>query len=545
LQIKERPMNNSNLLRSGRAALYGAAAVACLAAAGCKPKPSGERAPLLQPARSQAATQVVATPVATRTITQKIDVTGALNTLNDVTVGVKIAGKIAAVYFREGDRVRAGQIVAQQDTADLKAQYDQAYANYLSAQSKLAQAQVALHNAETTVQWTRDQTTSAVKQAQAALAAAREQAAVVKEGARTQERQQAQENVDAAKSDRDRAKADLDRAAAEKRRTAADLKRYQDLAKQDAIAPQQLDQAQAAADSADAAYTSGQAAYSSSDARYRSAVQALSLVQEGSRPEDLRRAQATVDQAQQMLVAARSNRDQVTMRANDVENARANIRAGQAGVEQAKAALDLARQGLSDASIVSPITGIVAERKAEPGMQLGAGKDVMRIVALSTIYFDAQLSENQYAQVHVGQPVDVRVDAVPGVRFAGTVSKIFPVASATARSFTVRITLSNEGGKLRPNLFARGEITLATHRNALVVPREAVLDINGSTGHVFVVAGDVAEDRKVTIGIETIRDIEITSGLQKGDRVVTVGQSSLQTGDRILMPNAAGGSSAP
>jgi len=517
-----------------------------LGLAGCGPKASGggEATPALQAAKSQAATQVVATPVAIRTITQKIDVTGALNTLNDVTVGVKIAGKIVAVYFREGDRVRAGQIVAQQDTADLKAQYDQAYANYLSAQSKLAQARVVYQNAVTTVQWTKDQTATAVKEAQAALSAAKEQAAVVRLGARQQEREQAQENVDAANSDRDRAKADLDRAGAEKRRTAADLKRYQDLAKQDAIAPQQLDQAQAASESATAAYTSAQAAFTSSDARYRSAMQGLSLVREGSRPEDIRRAQATVDQAQQSLAAARSNRDQVTLRSNDVENARAAINSAEAVVKQAKAAVDLARQGLNDASIVSPITGIVAERKAEPGIQLGAGKDVMRIVALSTIYFDAQLSETQYTHVRVGQRVDVHVDAVPGTAFQGTVSKIFPVASPTARSFTVRITLSNESGKLRPNLFARGQITLATHTDAMVVPREAVLDSTGSTGHVFIVSGDHAEERKVTLGIETMREIEITSGLQKGDKVVTVGQASLQNGDKILTPNGHAASGA-
>ena len=121
-------------------------------------------------------------------------------------------------------------------------------------------------------------------------------------------------------------------------------------------------------------------------------------------------------------------------------------------------------------------------------MQLGAGKDVLRIVALNVIYFDAQLSETQYADVHVGQPVDVHVDALPGSSFRGTISKIFPVASATARSFTVRVTIANIGNKLRPNLFARGQITTAVHSNALIVPREAVLDINGSNGHVFIAA---------------------------------------------------------
>ena len=509
-------------------------ALSILSAAGCKPNPPANTgAVAVHPAVSQASTPVVVTPVSRQTISRKIDVTGTLNTPNDVTVGVKIAGRISAVYFREGDRVRAGQIVAQQDTADLKAQYDQAYANYLAAESKLAQSRTSLQNALTTVKWTKDQTSSAVKQAEAALRAANEQAAIVKRGARDQERQQAQENVDAAKAERDRAQADLERAASEQRRTASDLKRYQDLAKQDAIAAQQLDQAKSAAESADAALSSGKAAFNSADERYRSALQGLSLIKEGSRPEDIRHAQDLVDQAKQALVAAKSNVDQVALRNSDVENMRSSIKGSEAGVRQAAAALNLARQALNDASIVSPITGIVAERKAEPGMQLAAGKDVLRIVALTTIYFDAQLPETQYSFVRVNQPVEVRVDAVPGTTFPGAVSKIFPVASATARSFTVRVTISNASGRLRPNLFARGQVTVETHPNVLVVPRSAVLDLTGNNGSVFVLAGDHAERRKVTIGIDTMRDVEIRSGLHEGDKVITAGQASVQDGDKI------------
>src|SRR4051794_15943818 len=89
---------------------------AAIASAGCAPKAPAASGggPGLQPAKATTATQVVAIPIAARTIVESIEVTGALNTLNDVTVGAKIAGKIAAVYFREGDHVRAGQIVAQQ-----------------------------------------------------------------------------------------------------------------------------------------------------------------------------------------------------------------------------------------------------------------------------------------------------------------------------------------------------------------------------------------------------------------------------------------------
>jgi HlyD family secretion protein len=452
------------------------------------------------------ATQVSVVTAQQEAISETNDVTGTLNAENDVLVSTKLGGRITGVFFREGDRVTQGQIIAQQDTADAQAQLDQQRANLASARTRLAQAEVAYRNAQTTLNWTGDQTASAVKSAQAALKVAQEQLAVLKSGARPQERQQAEENVAAAKADQVKAR--------------ADLKRYQELYRQQAISAQQLDQAQAIADSA--------------DARYNSAVQASSLVKEGARTEDIRRAEAQVEQARQGVVTARSNREQVTLRRADVENARAGIDSAKAGVKQAEAAVRLAEQALADLTIRSPMTGVVAERKAEPGVQASATRsDVMRIIALDSIYFDAQLSETQYARIRQNQTVAVTVDAFPGRTFQGRVSKIFPVASATARSFTVRISITNDGNMLRPSMFARGQITLQTNPNAIVVPREVVLDQKGSEGKVFVVENGQAKSRNVKLGISTIRTVEITEGVKAGEQVVSTGQAQLTDGDKV------------
>ena len=507
--------------------------------AGCGPKGDKGDAGKDKMVSQAAAVSVVS---ATRaTVSHAINVTGTLGTLNDVTVGVKSPGKISAVYAREGDAVHAGQVVAEQDPADQKAQSDQAYANLLSAEAKYEQAKVVYKNAVTTLQWTKDQMSSALKQAEAGLRSAKDSAAMVKDGARDQERKQAEDALEGAKADKQRAEFDLKRADSERKRTRSDLKRYQDLSKQDAIAAQLLDQAQAAADSAEAAYNSAVAALSSSDSRFKSAQQALSLIQEGARKEELGKAEASVEMAKQAVMTASSNLDQVKLRAADVENAKVSIQAASAGVQQAKAAYALAQQALKDTKIISPIEGVVAERKVEPGMQLGAGKDVMRIVALrNAIYFDAQVPETDYAQIVIGQTVDVRVDAISKTPFKGIVSKVFPVASATARSFTVRITLPNEGKLLRPNLFARGEILMATHKNVVVIPHESVLDAKGSEGRVFVADGDKAEERKVALGFSTLLNWEVVSGVKEGEKVVTIGQGTLQNGDKLKVQTAGG-----
>jgi RND family efflux transporter MFP subunit len=298
-----------------------------------------------------------------------------------------------------------------------------------------------------------------------------------------------------------------------------------------AISDQQLDQAKTVKLSADARVRSAQA-------KLDSANEAYSLLKEGAQREDIHRSQSIVDQSVQSLKTAQSNRELVDVRKADVESARSNIDTCRAAVSVSQAQLAIAEQALRDSSVRSPIDGVVAERKAEPGMQLAITKpDVMRIVSLNSIYFDGQLSQSQYAEVHVGQPVSVAVDAVPGKVYTATISRIFPVASVNARSFTVRVAIPNSDGRLRPQMFARGKITLGTHRNAVVVPRDAVIDVRiddvKKTGAVFVVKSGKAKKVLVTTGYSNAADDEILSGVELGDKVITVGQAQVQDGDSV------------
>lgn len=464
------------------------------------------------------ATQVSVTPAKQESISETVDVTGTLNAENDVLVSTKLSGRITNVYFREGDPVRKGQVIAQQDTADAQAQLDQQRANLEAARTRLTQSEVAYRNSLTTLKLTQQQTVSAVRLAQAQLDAAKQQLAVIKSGARPQELRQSQENVTSAKADQVKGR--------------ADLKRYQELYRQQAISAQQLDQAQAVADSA--------------DARYNSATQGLSLVKEGARQEDIRRTEYQVEQANQGLITAQSNRQQVTLRRADVDNTQAGIASSRATIKQAQAAVRLAEQALRDFTVVSPLDGVVAERKAEPGVQATAQRsDVMRIIALNSIYLDAQLSETQYARIRTNQAVNVNVDAFPGRSFSGRVSKIFPVASATARSFTMRISIANEGNVLRPSMFARGQITLLTNPNAIVIAREAVLDQKGSTGRVLIVKNGKAVEQQIKLGISTLQKVEVTEGIKAGDQVITTGQAQLSDGDKVEVLKTTASTSTP
>lgn len=495
------------------------------------------------------AAAVTVVPATTGDIAKTIEVTGSLVALQDVVVGTKQAGRVAQVNVHEGDQVRAGQVVAMMDTADLNAQklsaeanvqaaltreqqaqqaYVQAQNALTQAQNQLRQAQNSVRNAQTTLDWTKKTTQSAVDTAQAGLQSAQESLAIVKQGAREQERRQAQEAVASAKANYDKAR--------------SDLKRYQALYRDQVVSASQLDQMQAAFDAAQAQYNSAQAAYS--------------LIQEGARPEDIRRAQLTVQQAREALTKAQADRENIRLREEDVrtakvavETAKANIRSAEAGVSsaksgiaaakaqttQARAAVDVANQNLAYATITSPINGYVAERRAEPGTQLGGGGGVLRIVNPNTVYFQATLPESDYAEVRVGMPVSVRIEALPETTqrpIQGRVTRVLPVASA-ARNFTIRVDMPGDR-RMRPQMFARGDILINTHRATVLVDKDAVLfDPANNKTRVFVVENDKAVERVVKTGYSNPRQVEILNGVSAGDRVITNGQTALQNGDPV------------
>lgn len=504
-----------------------AVCIVCAAlAVGCRRSPAGQSKVGADGLKSTGASGVAVNVRAARRgdIARTVDVTGSLVALNDVMVSAKSSGKLVAVYPREGESVRAGQVVAEMDTVDLRAQlaaqeaaYRTAVTRLDQARAQLQQARSSLANAETQLSWTTKTTETAVQTAEALLQTAQERLSVVKQGARAQERRQAEESVRAAKANSDKAR--------------ADLKRMQTLFRDQAVSQSQLDQAQAAADSAEASY--------------QSAVQALSLIREGARPEDIRTAELSVLQARQSLDKANADRAQIKLRQADVESAKdgvrvatAGVRAAEAGVSQAESEVKISRQALADAFIRSPITGYVAARMAEPGQQIAGGgmggAAILRIVAPESVYFQATVSETQVAEIRRGQSVEVTVDALPGRKFRGSITRILPVASMAARAFTLRIDFPVEPA-MRPQMFTRGRILIGMHRGVVLAPKDAVIfDPIQNRSKVFVVLPTgKAQEREVKVGYTDPVQVEIVSGLRAGETVVVQGQNMLQDGDLV------------
>jgi len=155
----------------------------------------------------------------------------------------------------------------------------------------------------------------------------------------------------------------------------------------------------------------------------------------------------------------------------------------------------------------------------------------LRIVNLNAIFFEARVSETEVRYVRVGQPVTVTVDAYPGKTFRGVVSRIYPVGSEGSRDFIVRVDMRNEGGLLKPQMFARGEILVDVHRNVVLIPKDALLTQDGKRV-VFVVKEGVARRIVVQTGYINGTNAEVR-GVPAGAQVVVQGQENLRDGDKV------------
>jgi len=172
-------------------------------------------------------------------------------------------------------------------------------------------------------------------------------------------------------------------------------------------------------------------------------------------------------------------------------------------------------------ALPSPVTGIVLEKRAVQGMRFMPGETLYQIADLSTVWVVAEVFEQDLARVDAGQAATVTFSALPGMRFTGTVTFVYPTVTAETRTARVRIELPNHEGHLRPALFGTVEIAAPVAAGTVIsVPDSAVLD-TGDRQAVLVERGEgLYEPRTVKTGMRAGGFIEVKEGLAAGEKVV-------------------------
>jgi len=203
-----------------------------------------------------------------------------------------------------------------------------------------------------------------------------------------------------------------------------------------------------------------------------------------------------------------------------------------ARVERLTAELDLIEEDLADAAITAPFTGVIGDRLVDVGNWVNAGTPLTTLVKTDRLEIAFHLPERYLGDIAPGQQVRVITAARPDQFFEGEIFFISPQINESTRSILVKAGLDNSGGTLKPGGYAAVTVTVAIHRDAAVIPEEALIPTR--TGYkVFVVEDQVARLREVTPGLRQPGRVEITAGLKPGETVVRSGHINLHQGSRI------------
>jgi len=222
-----------------------------------------------------------------------------------------------------------------------------------------------------------------------------------------------------------------------------------------------------------------------------------------------------------------------------------------AGYQQALAEVENLRAIIAKKTIRAPFAGRLGIRQVNLGQILEAGNEIVTLQALDPIFVDFLLPQQQLSQLKTGMTVRVTSNALPGKVVEGQITTINPIVEETTRNIKVQATIRNTEEQLRPGMYVDVAIVLPVKKDVLVIPVTAVLYAPYSNS-VFVVeepkgdagqtkdgqeAGKVLRQQFVHLGEKRGDFVEVVSGLQDGETVVTTGVFKLRNGQAVIIDN--------
>lgn len=255
------------------------------------------------------------------------------------------------------------------------------------------------------------------------------------------------------------------------------------------------------------------------------AGQALFRVDDAELQAQVARAEADRDLAEQTLQRTRQLIEQQAATQNDLERAEAQARA-------MRAQLELLRLRLSRTVVRAPFSGIAGARRVSVGDWVNNQTRLITLQTVSPIRATLNVPERYAEVLRRGQQVAFTVAALRGRTFTGTVDFVDPVVTLPARTILIKAQVANPRGELQPGMFVEGRLVSAVRPNAVVIPEEAVLPIQGSA-IVFVVSEGRVQRRAVELGVRRPGFVEVVRGVRAGEQVVTGGLERLTDGATV------------
>ncbi|MBX7059371.1 MAG: efflux RND transporter periplasmic adaptor subunit [Leptospirales bacterium] len=249
----------------------------------------------------------------------------------------------------------------------------------------------------------------------------------------------------------------------------------------------------------------------------------------GYRDQDLRQASWTIPEESQEKREA--------FISFNTETERQDLRAAQAAVQNAQLETESVQMLLQEATIRSPIDGVVAERALDLGEQTKEGEPLFVVVRMDRLQALMHATEDQAPLVHPGQKAHCSIDAYQGTEIEANVRLVAPVIDPASRSAEIRLEIDNGNRRLQPGMFARCRAEVRSIENALAAPLSALTEIrNGPDGRraiAYVIQNNLVFRREIRLGEDFGERVQILEGLKAGELIALDSVDFLEDGLRI------------
>ncbi len=400
-------------------------------------------------------------------VQQLVTASGRLVNTRKTALSMGASGQLAKVDVRRGERVKQGQVLAALDTTDLEQEIAQAEQTYLIQQATYSNT---LQPDASTVAAAR----AAVNSANAAYQAAKQKHATSQDQI-TVSCFNLQEAADAVGRTRDAYEA-----------IANDLRGWIQAEKQ-----------------------ARQATWRAAQNAYEAALARCNLARDSMDDGGERAAQA------QLLAAQNALTNLISPTATSLITARADL-------EAARLSLESARHQLAQATIVAPFDGVVVDVKQQVGDVVNANTAIVTLIDPQALEVDASVAERDLGLVQAGQTAQLLFDAQPELTASGRVERIVPARlSGSQALYPVYLTFDDLPDGLAADMSVDVSIAIAAKANVLRLPRAVARAKPDNTAQVNVWVNDHSEPRSITTGLRGDVYVEILTGLQEGDLVVS------------------------
>jgi RND family efflux transporter, MFP subunit len=200
--------------------------------------------------------------------------------------------------------------------------------------------------------------------------------------------------------------------------------------------------------------------------------------------------------------------------------------------DQAKLGLQQAQDTLNNAVLNSPVDGTVCAVNVKYGEMAGTVQPAVTITNLNALYVSLHVPENIVNSLKAGQDAKVTIASAGNAELKAKVVSIAPSSDAKTQLYIVKVAVENKDGTVKPGMFAKVELPIRTKTDVLTVNSESIVLRNGKNT-VFVVESDMAVAKEVITGLDSGNYVEITQGLEAGEKVITKGQTLVEPESKV------------